>query len=54
MRSRRPAYALEEETERLIKKHWPFVEYIAKKLLMKEKLTVEVINDLWKNFQLKK
>ena len=45
---------LEEETERFIKTHWSFVEIIAKNLLIKEKLTVERINELWKHFQFTK
>ncbi len=45
---------LEVKTMRLIKGNWSFIEIIAAKLLSKEYLTVDGLNELWKLHQLKK
>ena len=45
---------LEIETERLIKVHWSFIEIIAQNLLKNRKLTVEEINESWKDHLMKK
>ena len=43
--------SIEGETERLIKMHWPFIEIIARQLLIKKVLTVEEVNKLWLHYK---
>ena len=43
--------SLEEETDKLLKMNWPFIKIIAKRLLVKKRLAVEEISELWKHFQ---
>lgn len=45
---------LDEETERLIKTHWSFVEIVVQNLLKNKKLTAGEIYELWKNHFIKK